>query len=367
MSVCVRSDANTLPLAAEELKLDKCVCSDANTLPLAAEELKLDKCVCSDANTLPLAAEERKLDKCVRSDANTLPLAAEERKLDKEQVNDADSAQKSPSGSGCERRRVGSLELRLRPMTLGECYDAALCLQTQLWRDIDLSKLQYELTQGVRENGVFVAVSVSPGDDVANNDKFETTKPEILAVALCWGDPNFKPMGRYVRRLCVKRGYTRQGIGETLLGYVEQQTKPFAGAIWLATGQDNVGAQRFYEKMGYTIVGKVCRAEQDAPAPAPVHSRNVRADSAPSTHPNVHLIYRKLLGPAADDTVSTASSLLPEQLDSLGSTASFPAHFGSRRSNTRMLPTRLLRPLVVCAFGLGLVYLGREWMRRRCN
>ncbi len=61
--------------------------------------------------------------------------------------------------------------------------------------------------------------------------------------------------GAYLRLLLVAEGWQGAGIGPRLLGAAEERARAWANHLYLLATTDNLGARRFYERLGYRHVG----------------------------------------------------------------------------------------------------------------
>ena len=61
--------------------------------------------------------------------------------------------------------------------------------------------------------------------------------------------------GPYIELLGLDENHQGQGIGSELLAWIEQETKPHANNIWVATSAFNTRAITIYERFGFTQVG----------------------------------------------------------------------------------------------------------------
>jgi ribosomal protein S18 acetylase RimI-like enzyme len=79
------------------------------------------------------------------------------------------------------------------------------------------------------------------------------------ARALCWysASGTFGPLGGYLRLIAVTPGTTGQGIGAALLEAFERGVVVASRHAFLLVSDFNEGAQRFYERHGYTRLGAV--------------------------------------------------------------------------------------------------------------
>jgi ribosomal protein S18 acetylase RimI-like enzyme len=64
--------------------------------------------------------------------------------------------------------------------------------------------------------------------------------------------------GVYVEELAVRTGDRRRGVGRRLMNEVERWCRAEGGAlVMLDTGAGNEAAQRFYDRLGYRMIGLV--------------------------------------------------------------------------------------------------------------
>jgi len=63
--------------------------------------------------------------------------------------------------------------------------------------------------------------------------------------------------GCYIRRLAVKEGYRRKGIGRQIMQFIEDYAFVRYPNVFLCVSSFNTGAQKFYEDLGYQKVGEL--------------------------------------------------------------------------------------------------------------
>ena len=63
--------------------------------------------------------------------------------------------------------------------------------------------------------------------------------------------------GCYIRRLAVKEGYRRKGIGRQIMQFIEDYAFVRHPNVFLCVSSFNTGAQKFYEDLGYQKVGEL--------------------------------------------------------------------------------------------------------------
>ena len=61
----------------------------------------------------------------------------------------------------------------------------------------------------------------------------------------------------YVKSICVSPGLRGRGVGAALMSYVEDRIFREAPNVFLCVSDFNVGAQRFYRRLGYETVGEL--------------------------------------------------------------------------------------------------------------
>lgn len=63
--------------------------------------------------------------------------------------------------------------------------------------------------------------------------------------------------GCYIRRLAVKEGYRRKGIGRQIMQFIEDYAFVRYLNVFLCVSSFNTGAQKFYEDLGYQKIGEL--------------------------------------------------------------------------------------------------------------
>jgi ribosomal-protein-alanine N-acetyltransferase len=61
----------------------------------------------------------------------------------------------------------------------------------------------------------------------------------------------------YVKSICVSPGLRGRGVGSTLITYAEDRIFRETPNVFLCVSDFNVGAQRFYRRLGYETVGEL--------------------------------------------------------------------------------------------------------------
>ncbi len=59
----------------------------------------------------------------------------------------------------------------------------------------------------------------------------------------------------YIKSICVSKSYRGKGIGALLMGYAEKRIYRDKPNVFLCVSGFNYGARRFYESLGYSVVG----------------------------------------------------------------------------------------------------------------
>jgi ribosomal protein S18 acetylase RimI-like enzyme len=63
------------------------------------------------------------------------------------------------------------------------------------------------------------------------------------------------PLPGYIQTVCVRPESRGRGIGAALVGFVEQRVFRHSPNLFLCVSSFNTGAQRFYQSLGYEVVG----------------------------------------------------------------------------------------------------------------
>ncbi|HSQ07511.1 MAG TPA: GNAT family N-acetyltransferase [Chromatiaceae bacterium] len=63
--------------------------------------------------------------------------------------------------------------------------------------------------------------------------------------------------GAYIELFAVLPGSQGQGVGEEVLGRLEQEYRGRTGNLWLLVSGFNAGARRFYERQGFGAIGVI--------------------------------------------------------------------------------------------------------------
>lgn len=63
--------------------------------------------------------------------------------------------------------------------------------------------------------------------------------------------------GCYIRRLAVKEGYRRKGIGRQIMQFIEDYAFVRYPNVFLCVSSFNTGAQKFYEDLEYQKIGEL--------------------------------------------------------------------------------------------------------------
>jgi ribosomal protein S18 acetylase RimI-like enzyme len=90
--------------------------------------------------------------------------------------------------------------------------------------------------------------------DPAHRTVVARVNGKTVGVAVYWTDGR-TPVPAYLRLLAVHEGSRDEGIGMTLLRFVEEQAFRKGPNLFLCCATTNLGARRFYERYGYQAVG----------------------------------------------------------------------------------------------------------------
>ena len=61
----------------------------------------------------------------------------------------------------------------------------------------------------------------------------------------------------YVKSICVSPGWRGKGVGGRLMAFAEERIFSEAPNVFLCVSDFNEGARRFYERLGYEVVGEL--------------------------------------------------------------------------------------------------------------
>lgn len=137
----------------------------------------------------------------------------------------------------------------VRPLTED---DVAICAR---WVDEHPLFVPYGMTSAILASSLRTAFEGGEGLLVAE----ATTGSEpgsLLGLAWFLTKGAFSRSG-YLRLLLVSERATGGGIGRALMGAVETAVFADATDLLLLVNKDNVGAQRFYERLDYTRIGEL--------------------------------------------------------------------------------------------------------------
>lgn len=65
------------------------------------------------------------------------------------------------------------------------------------------------------------------------------------------------PLAGYIQSICIRPEQRGRGLGAGLIAWVEQRVHRESPNVFLFVSSFNVAAQRFYERLGFTAVGRV--------------------------------------------------------------------------------------------------------------
>lgn len=65
------------------------------------------------------------------------------------------------------------------------------------------------------------------------------------------------PLAGYIQSICVRPDERGRGVGAGLIAWVERRVHRESPNVFLFVSSFNVAAQRFYERLGFTVVGRV--------------------------------------------------------------------------------------------------------------
>jgi ribosomal-protein-alanine N-acetyltransferase len=65
------------------------------------------------------------------------------------------------------------------------------------------------------------------------------------------------PLAGYLQTICVRPDRRGHGLGAALIGWVERRVARESPNVFLCVSSFNDGARRFYERLGYQVVGRL--------------------------------------------------------------------------------------------------------------
>ena len=135
----------------------------------------------------------------------------------------------------------------VRPLTVSDIpVVAGWIVATPLWQ-------RYQLMESRARSGLESGLSRA---DILLVSDCDHENGRACGLAWCLREGAF---GRsaYLRLLGVRAGYNGLGIGAALLDYAEQAAAKITRDMFLLVSDFNVGAQRFYQRQGYTRIGAI--------------------------------------------------------------------------------------------------------------
>ncbi|MEL6150949.1 MAG: GNAT family N-acetyltransferase [Chloroflexota bacterium] len=122
---------------------------------------------------------------------------------------------------------------------------ADILATTPLWRDhysVTREKALHLLRQGMADTAQTLCVAL---------------EGEMLVGFAYYGVRGALFHGTYLRLLAVREDLRGQGLGKQIMAYVEQDVQGTTPHLFLLAAEDNTGAHRFYERLGYQHIGSL--------------------------------------------------------------------------------------------------------------